>query len=213
MQSVCQWKSQDLLLQHQKVQEQQQELGFTKGIERATGKTVSATRRKEMPGITSHCVATCHLTAKWTMSTDDGNRLYRKQACHECSSSTCRGWDLSLASFVNVVLTQIHFRSQGSLCRPMQCAHRDAYACQTLVYAHERLLPAPHRVISSARQEPPFTNRISVGDEDRHPPHTFSMTANPVSGGSQAGKRVPTDLRGPPPTDPFPVFWRNAAQP
>lgn len=81
----------------------------------------------------------------------------------------------------------------------------------------ERLLLAPDRLLSSARQEPPFTNRISVWDQDRHP-HAYAVCAcRPCVWGrpgkkkgsywSHSAKSAP-----PPPTDPFPTRWGNTAQ-
>lgn len=79
----------------------------------------------------------------------------------------------------------------------------------------KRVLPAPDRLISSARHEPPFTNRISVRDQDRHPHLHLVCVCKPCVWRRPARKEGPhwsNSVKSPPPTDPFHTCWGNTAQ-
>lgn len=155
--------------------------------------------------ITSQCVAACHLTAKWTMSTDDGNRPYKKRACHKCISPTCGSWDLSLSSFVNtgrlLALTQSHFRNQQSLRSLVWCVHRDAYT-QSDTSGCTRDLPLPQRHWLPAQGRNPHSQTDSrYKIKIRYPHlHLVCVCKPRVWGrpGSKEGSHWSNSLKSPP---------------
>lgn len=73
---------------------------------------------------------------------------------------------------------------------------------------HERLLPAPDRLISSARQEPPFTNRISVWDSRSTPTLTPCASLQTLRLGEARQERgsPPTQRRKKSPTNWAPSY-------